>query len=56
MEKYSRNGHATDDIMAHVHFTLNTLSYKHTLSEYVIFTGLLLQQWLHKHASMLHYA
>jgi len=56
VEKYSRDGQATDDIMAHVHFTLGTLGYKHTLSEYVILIGLLLQQWLHEHASMLCYA
>jgi len=56
VEKYSSDGQATDDIMAHVHFTLSTLGYKHTLSEYIIVIGFLLQQWLHQHASMLRYA
>ena len=35
MEKYSRVGLATDDDMAHAHFTLGTKGNRHTLMEYV---------------------
>ena len=36
MKKYSKAGEATDDDMAHAHFTLGTKGYRHTLKEYVI--------------------
>jgi hypothetical protein len=58
VEKYCRAGQATDDNMAHAHFTLGTKSYKHALrihSEYVTRIAFPLQQWLHESASMLRY-
>jgi hypothetical protein len=55
VEKYVTAGKATDDNMACAHFTLSTWGYKHTLSEYVILTYLLQQQWLLKCVSTLHY-
>jgi hypothetical protein len=38
------------------HFTLGTEGYKHTLKEYIILTGFLLQQWLQERSSILHYS
>jgi len=49
VEKYSRAGEATDDDMAHAHFTLGTLS------EYVILIAFLPQHLLLYSASMLRY-
>jgi len=56
VEKYCRAGQATDDIMAHAHFVLDTEGYKYTHSEYVILIAFPLQQWLHERASMLFYS
>jgi hypothetical protein len=41
--------------MANVHCMLDTWSYKHTLSEYVILIAFPLQQWLQERASLLGY-
>jgi hypothetical protein len=46
---------AVDDNMTHAHFTLNTSGYKHALAECTILLAFLLQQWLHKRASVLRY-
>ena len=51
--EYCRAGEATDDNMAHAHFTLDTQGYKHTLSKYVILIAFLLEQWLLERATML---
>ena len=50
-----RTGLATDDNMAHEHFTLGTESYKHTLLEYVLLISVVLQQRLHEGTSLLLY-
>jgi len=42
--------------MVQAQFTLGTKGYKHTLKEYVILTGFLLQQWLQEHSPILHYS
>jgi hypothetical protein len=36
VEKYCRVGQATDEIMVHVHCTLDTSGYKHTVSVFLI--------------------
>jgi hypothetical protein len=61
VEKYGRTGQATDGNMAHAHYiTLHHTACwipksTNTHSEYVILIAFLLQQWLHKHTSMLRY-
>jgi len=49
MEKLCRARQVTDDSMVHVHCMLDTDL------EYVTLISLMLLQWLHKHASVLHY-
>ena len=55
VEKYNRAGEATDENMAHAHYTLGACGYKHTLSEYEIFIAFLLKRWLHERTPMLRY-
>ena len=42
--------------MVQAQLTLGTKGYKHTLKEYVILTGFLLQHWLQEHSPMLRYS
>jgi len=44
VEKFSKGREATDNNMVQAHFTLGTLGYKLTLSEYVILIPFLLQE------------
>ena len=54
MEKYLRAGQATDDNTV-MHFACWIPKDGNTHSEYAILTALPLQQWLHKHISMVYY-
>jgi len=53
VEKYCREGQATDDNMAHAHYMLDNSGFRHL--EYVIIIALPMQQWLQENASMLRY-
>ena len=55
MEKYCRDGHATDDTMAHADCMLDNEDYRHTLGICVTLITFARLQWLHKRASMLRY-
>jgi len=55
MQKNTAVGEATDGNMAHVHFTLGTQDYEHTLPERVPLIAFPLQQRLHEGFSMLRY-
>jgi len=52
VKKYSRAGQAKNDNMAPAECKLEALSLKHILKIYIVFP---LQQWLHEHASILHF-
>ena len=54
VEKYWRAREATDDNMAHAHFTLCTYGYRQTLSEHITLITFLQQKRSHKH-TMFHY-
>ena len=51
VKKYRRAGQAIDDIVVHAHCKLDINTYP----EYVIINAFLLQQWLHKYASVVRY-
>ena len=53
MDESCTAGQTTDDNMAYASFMLHTYGYKHT--HYVTIITFSLQQWLQKHALMLHY-
>ena len=53
VEKCSIAGQATNDNMAHPHFTFGTQGYKHT--QYVLLIDFTLQKKLHEHVSVLRY-
>jgi hypothetical protein len=56
MEKYGRTRQATDDnIIRRMRFACWITKATDTHSEYVIFIGFELQQWLHERLSMLRY-
>jgi len=48
-------GQATEDNMAHTHFMLDNLGYKHKQTGCVILNDILMQQWMHEHTSMSRY-
>jgi len=55
VEKYGRARQEADNNMAHVHCTLDTWGYKHTL-RIVMIMAFPLQQWLRERTSILRYA
>jgi hypothetical protein len=54
VEKPGGKGQATHDYMAHAYCILNNQGYKY-ITEYVILSAFLLQQWLQERASALRY-